>query len=160
MDVASKRLASQSGLDRKDYAGICEDIDWRYRLQYDGLDFAKATKGDDPMGLSNIFEGSPESVSREAASHPADEVGRTETQQQPQQQQQQQPAGWDLDAMRKGKGKGKYNDGKCNTCRGNYHDSRDCLSSHPLTDVVCNGCEVEGGKGWGGNEGGKGGDKG
>ena len=56
MDMASKNLASQSGLDQKDYNEICEDIDRRYRLQFDGLDFVKAAKGDLPMGLSIIFE--------------------------------------------------------------------------------------------------------
>ena len=50
MDSASKILASQSGLDRRPYLEICEDIDRRYRLQFEGLDFGKVAKGDDPMG--------------------------------------------------------------------------------------------------------------
>ena len=33
MDMAPKNFASQSGLDRKGYADLCEDIDRRYRLQ-------------------------------------------------------------------------------------------------------------------------------
>ena len=33
MDMASKNLAVQSGLDRKGYADLCDDIDRRYRLQ-------------------------------------------------------------------------------------------------------------------------------
>ena len=40
MDMASKNLASQSWLDRKGFVDICEDIDRRYRLQLEGLDFA------------------------------------------------------------------------------------------------------------------------
>ena len=48
MDMTSKKLASQSGLDRKGYVDSCEDIDRRYRLQFEGLDFAKAAKGDNP----------------------------------------------------------------------------------------------------------------
>ena len=32
MDMQSKNLASQSGLDRKGYADLFEDIDRRYRL--------------------------------------------------------------------------------------------------------------------------------
>ena len=35
MDLQSKNLASQSGLDRRGYAELCEDIDRRYRLQYE-----------------------------------------------------------------------------------------------------------------------------
>ena len=56
MDMVSNILASQPGLDRKPCADTCDDIDRRYRLQYEGLDFAKAAKGDDPMGLSNFFD--------------------------------------------------------------------------------------------------------
>ena len=41
MDSASKVLASQSGFDRRPYLEICEDIDRRYRLQFEGLDFGK-----------------------------------------------------------------------------------------------------------------------
>jgi hypothetical protein len=63
MDVSSKQLVSQSGLHHKSYDEICEDIDIRLCLQYDGLDVAKAAKGDDPMGLSNVFELSTEAVS-------------------------------------------------------------------------------------------------
>ena len=62
MDMASTNLASQSGLDRNNYIDICEDIDRRYRLQLEGLDFAKAAKGDDPMGLINVFEGADGSL--------------------------------------------------------------------------------------------------
>ena len=100
MDMPSKNLASQSGLDRKGYAEICEDIDRRYRLQYEGLDFAKAAKSDDPMGLSNLLEGSSETPDIQAPMEP-----------------ERNPASpkEDLDPIGKGKGKGK-NDGKCITC--------------------------------------------
>ena len=56
IDMNSKNLASQSGFDRKPYVDTCEDIDRRYRLQFEGLDFARAAKGDDPTGLSYISE--------------------------------------------------------------------------------------------------------
>ena len=52
-----KNLASQSGLDCKGYFDLCEDIHRRYQLQFEGLDFAKAPNGDDPMGLSDLFMG-------------------------------------------------------------------------------------------------------
>ena len=121
------------------------------------------------MGLSNIFEGVVELVFREAASRLADEPGCGET-------QQQQASAGDLDAMIGGNGKGK-NDGKCNTCGGHGHYSRDCPSTHPLTEVAGHGCDGKGhykiacptanphlkgggGKGWGGKDGGKGNNKG
>ena len=61
MDMQSKNLASQSGLDRRGYAELVEDIDRRYRLQYEGLDFGKTAKLDDPIGLGNLHtqEGEP-----------------------------------------------------------------------------------------------------
>ena len=60
MDMASKNLASQSGLDRKGYADLCDDIDRRYRLQYEALDVGKSAKLDDSMGLSHINLGEDE----------------------------------------------------------------------------------------------------
>ena len=89
MDMQSKNLASQSGLDRKGYTELVEDIDRRYRLQYEGLDFGKTAKLDDPMGLSNLHEGEP---SAEAPGPVEPERGANRE---------------DLDAMGKGKGKGK-----------------------------------------------------
>ena len=55
IDMASTTLAAQSGLGRKSYADICEDIDRRYRLNFEEL--VQAASFDDPMGLSNLLEG-------------------------------------------------------------------------------------------------------
>ena len=114
MDMASKTLASQSGLDRKPYLEICEDIDRRYRLQFDGLDFGKVAKGDGPMGLSNLFDAEEHKLAQPVEPEPP-------------------PLREDLDAFgQKGKGKGK-NDGKCNQCGGDGHYARDCPSAVPLS---------------------------
>ena len=100
----SKNFASQSGLDRKPYIDMCEDIDRRCRLRFEGLDFSKAARADDPMGLSNMFE----NEDRPPTQKPAEEPERG-------------PLKEDLDAMCKGKGKGSKNNGKCNTCGGSGH---------------------------------------
>ena len=153
MDAASKNLASQSGLDMRSFAENCEDIDRRYKLQYEGLDFSKVPKGDDPMGLSNILE----HEHSQSSGPPAEGPERARI---------QQPEMEHLDAMGKGgKGKGK-NDGKCNQCGGDGHYVRDCPSTLLLSEVICSGCNGKGhyknvcptanpqlkggGKGWGG----------
>ena len=95
MGMGSKSLASQSGLHRKGYVDICKDIDRRYRLQFEGLGFAKAAKGDDPMGVSNIF-GNEDGKTGGSQAAPAEP---------------EPPLREDLDAFGQGKGRGK-NDGK------------------------------------------------
>ena len=90
MDMASKKFASRSGLGCKGYADLCEDMDRRYRLQYEGLDFGKTAKLDDPMGLSNLNL----SEAEPGAESPA------------QAEPERRPIRDDLDAMGKGKGKG------------------------------------------------------
>lgn len=51
-----KELAAQSGLDQEAYSEICEDIDRRYRLEYEGLVVAKSAKGDEPKCPTTIPE--------------------------------------------------------------------------------------------------------
>ena len=129
MDMGSNNLASQSGLDRKGYVDICEDIDRRYRLQFEGLDFAKAATGDNPMSLSNLF-GNEDGKTGGSQAAPA---------------KHEPPHREDFDAFGRGKGKGKgKNDGKCNTCGGEGRYSRDCLSTLPLSELVCHGCNGKG----------------
>ena len=131
MDMTSKNLASQSGLDRKGYVDLCEDIGRRYRLQFERLDFAKAAKGDDPMGLSLMY---PNAFldSDKAQEPPA-----------PEEPERSQLPKEDLDAVGKEKGKGK-SDGKCNICGGQGHYSRDCPSTTPLSETTCHGCDGKG----------------
>ena len=127
MDMTSKNLEPQSGLDRKLYFDMCEDIDRRYRLQFEGLDFAKAAKGDDHRGLSIFFENHEKPPAPVLPEEPERNTAQKE----------------DLDVVGNGKGRGK-NDGKCNICGGNGHFARDCPSTMPLTDAICRGCEGKG----------------
>ena len=117
MDVGSKQLASQSGLDKKAvskdvdmYKVLCEDVDRRYRIQYGTLDFKTSGAKDDPMGLSSAAE-----MSGEEAEERAKEAA---------------PDAADLDAVGKGRGKGTWmlHGGKCNRCSGENHIERYCPS--------------------------------
>ena len=91
MDPSSNMMASQAGVDKEtsnpteDFNKLCENIDYRHKLQYGNLEYKSG--GKDAIDVSS-FEKSM--------------VG-------PEQQPQQAPhPDNDLDAVRKGKGKGGW----------------------------------------------------
>ena len=181
MDPDSKTKAMAANLAGRTYKELYDHIDQRHRIMFGTLDY-KAEKKDDPMGLALLGYPEPAAVhvppGYEPASappaHPGPDV------------EQRGMFDQHLDAMggKGGKGKGK-GDGKCHTCGGDGHFSRECPSTAPVgpQSVECLGCNGRGhiraqcptanphlkgkgkgaggkgwdsGKGWGGKPGGKG----
>ena len=128
MDADSKTKAMALGLagTGKAYKDLYEHIDQRYRIMYGHMDY-KAQKKDDPMGLALL--GHPELAAPRArpgyepAPAPSSNPGIDQT------------GAYDphLDAKGGRSGKVKGNgDGKCHTCGGDGHFSRECPSTAPV----------------------------
>ena len=141
MDADSKTKAMALNLAGKTYKDLHEHIDQRHRIMFGTLDY-KAEKKDDPMGLALLGHPEPAALhvrpGYEPApvppSHPGPDI------------EQHGMFDQHLDAMGgKSKGKGK-GDGKCHTCGGDGHFSRECPSTSPVgpQSVECLGCNGRG----------------
>ena len=113
--------------DRTAYDALCNHIDMRHKIKYEHVDY-KSTSKDDPMGLALAAAHPRHKLLLPAAAELGSSWAAAEAV-----ANNHEVGAYELDAIA-GKGRGKE-DGKCHTCGGDGHVSRDCPSTLP-TDLL------------------------